>query len=618
MPEPFTMPRNLALLLTTALFVGLLAPAARAGPPDEPSVVEFGPRSGKSIGRPGGELHTLIGQPKDTRLMVVYGYARLVAYTPELDLEPDILKDVEVEEGRIFTLHLRKGHKWSDGQPFTSEDFRYWWEDVANNPELMPVGPPSPLYVEGKLPEVEIIDEHTVRYSWPEPNPFFLPALAGATPTFIYMPAHYLKQFHERYADPDELAVKVEQAQARDWAQVHGRMDEMYDFTNPELPTLQPWTPMTAPPAMRFSFERNRHFHRVDTEGQQLPYIDRVVMEVVDDKLVPIKTGAGETDLQFRGLYFKHYTFLKESEQRSGLETRLWPTARGSHLALYPNLNAKDEVWRELFRDARFRRALSLAINRHEINQIMYFGLGIGGNNTVLPESPLYEEEYRFAWAEYDPAKANALLDEIGLAERGPDGLRRLPDGRPLELVVATAGEESEQADLLELVREDWMDIGLRIHTRPSQREVFRNRIFSGDTLMSIWYGLENGIPTAEMSPGEFVPTDQNQLQWPKWGQYYQTHGEAGEAPDEPQAKRLMELFEMWRVASSTEEKAKLWHEILGIYADQVYSLGLIGGVMQPVAARTTLRNLPDKAMFNWEPGAQIGIYRPDTFWLEG
>jgi peptide/nickel transport system substrate-binding protein len=618
MSEPSSMPRNLVLLLVVGLFLGSVVSEACAKPPDEPSVVELGPQSGKSIGRPGGELHTLIGQPKDTRLMVVYGYARLVGYTPELELEPDILKDVAIEDGRIFTLHLRKGHRWSDGEPFTSEDFRYWWEDVANNPKLMPVGPPTPLYVEGELPKVEIVDEHTVRYSWSKPNPFFLPALAGATPTFIYMPAHYLKQFHERYADPDELAHKVEAAEARDWAQLHGRMDEMYDFTNPELPTLQPWKPTVAPPATRFVFERNPHFHRVDAKGQQLPYIDRVVMEVVDDNLIPVKTGAGETDLQFRGLYFKHYTFLKESEQRSGLKTHLWPTARGAHLAIYPNLNATDEVWRELFRDVRFRRALSLAIDRHEINQIMYFGLGIGGNNTVLPESPLYEEEYRFAWANYDPKKANALLDEIGLTERGPDGVRRLPDGRPLELIVATAGEESEQSDVLELVAEDWMAIGLRIHTRPSQREVFRNRIFSGETLMSIWYGLENGIPTAEMSPGEFVPSDQNQLQWPKWGQYHQTHGEAGEAPDEAKAKRLLELFDMWRSASSTDEKAKIWHEILGIYGDQVYSLGLIGGVMQPVAARTSLRNLPDKAMFNWEPGAQIGIYRPDTFWLEG
>ena len=224
--------------------------------------------------------------------------------------------------------------------------------------------------------------------------------------------------------------------------------------------------PTTAPPATRFIFERNPHYHRVDSEGQQLPYLDRVVFEVVDNKLIPIKTGAGETDLQSRGLFFEHFTFLKESEGHSRLQTYLWPTARGAHLALYPNLNAQDEAWREVFRDVRFRRALSLGVDRDEINQIMYFGLGMGGNNTVLPQSPLYQPEYRDIWSNFDVEQANALLDEMGLAERSPDDLRLLPDGRPMELIIETAGEETEQTDLLELVRESWLQLGIKIHSR--------------------------------------------------------------------------------------------------------------------------------------------------------
>ena len=616
MPKPFTPPLSAVLSGIALLASGLALPAA-AGPPDEPWVVEFDEASGKSIGKPGGELHMLVGRAKDTRLMVVYGYARLVAYNEKLELVPDLLREVEVEDGRSFTLHLRKGHRWSDGEPFTSEDFRYWWEDVANNEALSPTGPAPELFVDGKPPVVEFLDPLTVRYSWSKPNPFFLPALAQATPMFIYMPAHYLKQFHERYADPDRLATLIQETQARDWAQLHGRNDDMYKFENPELPTLQPWQLITPPPAERFVFERNPYFHRVDANGQQLPYIDRVVLDVVDDKLVPIKTGAGETDLQARGLFFKHYTFLKESEERSGLVTHLWPTARGAHLALYPNLNARDEAWRELFRDVRFRRALSFAVDREEINQIMYFGLGIGGNNTVLPQSPLYKPEYRESWATFDLEKANALLDEIGLTERSADGTRLLPDGRPMELIVETAGEETEQTDVLELVRETWGKIGLKIHSRPSQREVFRNRIFSGETLMSIWFGLENGIPSADMSPGEFAPTDQNQLQWPTWGQHYQTKGAAGEAPDMTEAAELLELFEAWRAAPTTDERRDIWHRILAIYSDQVYSIGLIGGILQPVAVDDSLRNLPEEAVFNWEPGAQFGIYRPDTFWFD-
>ncbi len=618
MSKPLTALPSAILLLAAAL--GSMAPAsagAPPGPPEEPSVVSFDGDSGKTVGKPGGDLHMLVGRDKDTRLMVVYGYARLVGYTPKLDLVPDILKAVDVEDGRSFTLHLRKGHRWSDGEPFTSEDFRYWWEDVANNKELSPTGPPPELFVDGEPPKVEFPDPLTVRYSWSKPNPFFLPALAQATPLFIYMPAHYLKQFHKRYADPKKLAAMVEETQARDWAQLHGRHDDMYKFDNPDLPTLQPWHLTTPPPAERFVFARNPYFHRVDSQGQQLPYFDRVVFDVVDDKLIPIKTGAGETDLQSRGLFFKNYTFLKESEKHSGLIPRLWQTARGAHLAVYPNLNTTDEVWRKVFRDVRFRRALSMAVDRDEINQILYFGLAHGGNNTVLPQSPLYKPEYREEWAEFDLAKANALLDEIGLTKRSPDGLRLLPDGRPMELVVETAGEDTEQTDVLELVEETWLKLGIRIHSKPLQREMFRNRVFSGETLMSIWYGLENGIPSADMSPGEFAPTDQNQLQWPMWGQYYQTKGEAGKAPDMPEAAKLLDLFEQWRAARTTDERRGIWEHMLSIYSAQMYSIGLISGILQPVAVRDTLRNVPVEGVYNWEPGAQFGIYRPDTFWFE-
>ena len=188
---------------------------------------------------------------------MVFGYARLVGYDAELHLVPDILEDVEVEDGRVFTMRLRAGHRWSDGAPFTSEDFRYWWEDVASNEQLSPIGPPVELRVDGEWPQVEVLDERTVRYSWSKPNPFFLPALAGARPMFIYAPAHYLKQFHERYADPDELARLIEADRARDWAQLHGRRDRMYRFDNPHLPTLQPWVLQNGPPASRFVAERN-------------------------------------------------------------------------------------------------------------------------------------------------------------------------------------------------------------------------------------------------------------------------------------------------------------------------------------------------------------------------
>jgi peptide/nickel transport system substrate-binding protein len=604
--------RSFLRALGVALLALPLAGELRAGPPEEPRVLRDIPK----MGRPGGELRMLVGRARDTRLLHVYGNARLVAYDLDLKLVPDILKAFEVEGGRVFTFHLRKGHRWSDGHPFTTEDLRFWWEDVALDPKLSPTGPPVQMLVDGEPPEVEVLDELTIRYSWSKPNPFFLPLSAAASPEFIYAPKHYLAQFHAKYADPASLDKLVKETKSRDWAQLFRRKERMSQFDNPDLPTLQPWMLTTAPPAERFIAVRNPHYHRVDAKGQQLPYLDKVILEVVDSKLVPIKTGAGETDLQARHLYFKDYTFLKESEGRSGLRTLLWREARGSHLALYPNLNTNDPVWRQLFRDRRFRLALSLGLDREAISQYLYFGLATPANNTILPESPLYSEKVGTACLGHDPKEANRLLDELGLRERTKDRLRKLPDGRPLELVVETAGEDSEQVDLLELVRDMWLELGFKIHTKPSEREVLRNRIFSGDASMTIWFGKENGLPTAEMAPWEFAPTSQaDQPHWPKWGQHFETKGMAGEPPDLPEAARLLELYRAWREATDEARRTAIWTEMLELYARECWTIGTVANVLQPVAVRKGLENVPEEAVWNWEPHAQFGIYRPDTFW---
>ncbi len=425
----FPVPAHAALQETPVFAAqvakGELPPVVRRVP-REPSLAEL-----ETIGRPGGELRLLMASPKDTRLMVVYGYARLMAYTPALALVPDMLEAAEVAEDRVFTLRLRPGHKWSDGQPFTTEDFRYWFEDVAENPDLSPSGLPLQLLPNGERPHFEVLDEVTVRFTWSRPNPLFLPALAQPDPLFIYCPAHYLKQFHKKYANKEALDALVKQAGVRNWAALHNKLDVMYRNDNPDLPSLEPWILKTRPPADRIVFERNPYYYRVDGAGHQLPYIDRVILSIASSKIIPAKTGAGESDLQARYLSFDDYTFLKAGETANGYKVRLWRTGPGSQLALYPNLNVDDPVWHELVRDVRFRRALSLATNRHEINQVIYFGLAIEGQNTVLPESPLYRPEYREAWASFDPAEANRLLDLIGLKPQARRRRHPAIAGRP-------------------------------------------------------------------------------------------------------------------------------------------------------------------------------------------
>lgn len=600
--------------LEAAVGAGTLPPVAERLPA-VPSVEPLD-RPWQSAGRYGGDLHLLMARARDTRVVYVYSYARLVAYTPDFEIVPDILERVEVEDGRVFTLHLRRGHRWSDGHPFTSEDFRYWWEDMANNPKRYPVGPPAELAVDGAFPMVEILDAATVRYSWPRPNPFFLPLLAGAKPIEIYAPAHYLKRYHPRYTDPATLARRVEEARQKSWQQLHNRKDDLTEFNNPALPTLQPWIPVTQPPSERFVFVRNPYYHRVDPEGRQLPYIDRVVMGVADAKLIPAKVGAGEADLQARYLRFDNYTFLKQAAPRNGLEVRLWTTGVGSQVALFPNLNTTDPEWRALNRDPRYRHALSLAVNRDEINQVIYYGLAQPSNNTVLPTSPLWLERYRDEWAGFDVRRANALLDDIGLLRHDRKGLRHLPDGRPMELVVETAGESTEETDVLQLITDSWRRIGVAVYTRPSQLEVLRNRIFAGQTVMAVGRGLDNAVPTAAMSPAELVPRSQINYQWPRWGQHHETGGKDGEPVDLPAAKALLDAFEAWKTAGPRAEQADAWARILDNHADNTWTIGTVAGVPQPVVVRATLRNVPGQGLYAYDPGAHFGLYRPDCFWF--
>jgi len=251
-------------MLAEQVKAGKLPPVAKRLP-EVPLVAK--PGAGQEPGQHGGDLSMLIGRSRDVRMLVVYGYARLVGYDTNFNIVPDILESIDAKGERVFTMKLRKGHRWSDGQPFTTDDFRYFWDDVANNKELSPTGPPSDLLVSGEAPKVEILDKQTLRYSWSKPNPDFLPRMAGASPLFIFRPAHYLKKFHRKY-NPNAGEAKGGGGVKRGWAAVHNREDNMYQFDNPALPTLQPWINTTKPPADRFVAVRNPYFHRVDANGR--------------------------------------------------------------------------------------------------------------------------------------------------------------------------------------------------------------------------------------------------------------------------------------------------------------------------------------------------------------
>jgi peptide/nickel transport system substrate-binding protein len=606
----FVEPPELAELVKE----GKLPPVAKRLP-REPLVTVLD-RPGLSVGRYGGTLTQLMGRANDIRRMSAFGYARLVGYDHEYKIVPDIVKSFEVKDEREFTFVLRRGHKWSDGEPFTTEDLRYFLEDVALNSELSPGGPDRALLVDGKPPKMDVVDEVTIRYRWEKPNPFFLPALAAATPIVIYRPAHYLKRFHKRYANAQKLDEQIKKRKRRDWVDLHFNRDRMTRLDNPEFPSLDPWVNSTPPPSDRFVFKRNPYYHRVDAEGRQLPYIDQVAVSIVNPKLIPAKIGAGEAELQSRGLQFFNYTLLKRGEVRNGYKVRLWRQSRGSQVAIYLNFNAADPTWRQLIRDVRFRRGLSLAVDRREINQVVYFGLGRESNNTLLPDSPLYSDSYRTRWAQFNIETANQLLDEAGLTKRDGRGMRLLPDGRPLEIIVETAGEDVEHSDVLELVRDTWARVGVSLFIKPQTREVLRKRVMAGATVMSVFSGIDNGIATPRFAPHEFVPTNDDQLNWPQWGMFYLADGKAGQQCDLPEGQELVRLYGNWVGAETETERTAAWKAILELSADQVFSIGIVNSVPQPVVVSDRLRNVPQKAIYAWDPGGHFGVFRPDTFWF--
>ncbi|WP_286759179.1 MULTISPECIES: ABC transporter substrate-binding protein [Sulfitobacter] len=585
--------------------------------PSEPLIVDLEAK-GRSFGRQGGTLRTLISRTKDVRQMVVYGYARLVGYQPDYTLAPDILAAVDVEEGRKFTLHLRPGHRWSDGMPFTSDDFRYWWENVANDPDITPSGPPDFMIVDNRLGKVTFPDEHTVVFEWQIPNPNFLPLLAQASPPFIYRPAHYLSQFHKKFADPDALVEKVKAARVKSWAALHNKRDNMYKFDNPALPTLQPWINTSDKDSSRKLFVRNPYFHRIDSRGVQLPYIDVVQMTVVGGGLIAAKANAGEVDLQARGLDFPDVAILKKGEADGGkYRTLLWANGAASQIAIYPNLNFADPVWREVMRDVRFRRALSLGIDRRMINRALYFGLASEGGMSALSQSALYNDDNTHAWSMMNLAHANALLDDMGLTDRTPAGLRKLPDGRPMEFVIETAGERSEEENALAIIADTWRDLGIRLIMRPLDRDILRNRIYAGRTMASVWFGWDNGLPGPSTSPSYLAPTNQEFFAWPMWGQYYQTVGQAGSPPDMQPAKRLMLLANDWNHTDDPQVREDIWKRMLAIHAEQQFAIGVLAEAPQPVVVSNDLMNVPEHGIWAFDPGAHFGIHRIDEFYFQ-
>ncbi len=564
--------------------------------PEEPLVV----MPTEEMGKYGGDWRTIVlGVADNAWLQRTVDYEGLVRWAPDFNtVVPNLAKSWEItDEGRTFTFYLRRGVKWSDGEPFTADDIVFWYEDILLNEDLTPTLPKW-LTTDEQPVEVEKVDDYAVRFKFTQPNGLFLQRLAGIDGLGMIVPKHYMKQFHPKYTPEEKLEEMVKEEQLTDWFSLFGNKDTWW--LNPERPTLFAWRSINILGAgPRYIWERNPYYWKIDPDGNQLPYLDRVVFDIVENAEVALmKALNGEIDMHSRHFnIMQNYTVLAEGREKGDYRFfTLKPTSMNTMIIAF-NLNQEDPVLREIFNEKKFRFAMSLAINRQEIIDLVYLGMGEPWQAAPLRESAFYHERLAKAYTEYDPAKANELLDEIGL-KRGPDGWRLRPDGKPLSVTIeVVTGIDPAWIDACELIKKYWEDVGVKTAIKPEDRSLFYTRKATGETEVTIWGG--DGGMEVLLEPRWYFPFSAESNYAPLWQLWYNSGGKSGEEPPE-EVKKQMQLYdEILRTVDFDKQKS-LMKQILDIDADNLYVIGISTKPPGYGIVKNNFRNVPEEMFSAW------------------
>jgi len=515
---------------------------------------------------------------------------------------PNVGKAWEInEDATEFTVYLREGMRWSDGAPFTADDIMFWYEDVQLNDDLTPVKHPR-LKLGDEFGKIEKIDDYTIKISFSRSYGLF--ELQMASEFEPYAPKHYLKQFHIKYADKAKLDAMVKEAGFDEWYQLF--QDKNSWVNNPDLPVLGPWVSAGEPTASQWPAERNAYYWKIDEAGNQLPYIDRIVHELVQDReLVALKAVAGEIDMQNRHMTVDNLPLYMENREKGDYRVLMWPTTQGSSYCLMFNQNYdKDPVVAEFLRNKEFRRALSLAINREEMVEIITLGLGVPRQSTLLPESPGYNPDWERTYAEYDPDRANQMLDALGLDKRDAEGFRLRPDGQgPLTIVISHPTNIA--IDPTELVKSYWEAVGVKTAIDSQERSVHYEKMHANELQVAPWGNEEMIYPLLLVYPWWVMPYGLSSRIAPLSGLWYQSGGKQGVKP-EGDLLKVIELYEKAKATPSEDERFEAAMEIMRLNAENLWTIGCYAVRETPVIVKNNFRNVPEKHLHgtvNGSPG---------------
>ena len=531
-------------------------------------------------------------------------HVNLLRFTDDLQtIVPNMAKSYEWNDDYTeLTIVLRKGHKWSDGQPFTTEDIVFWYEDIVLNEELYPT-PPSVWVYGGEPMQVEAVDDVTVKFKFAAPAPAFTTLLA-TTYTHEWAPKHYLMDKMIKYNPNADEEAKAEGYDS--WAK---RFIPLYysDWEDANhiygLPKLEAWIKVDETPEHQL-YVVNPYYYKVDTAGQQLPYMDEVEeVYAPDAELIELKIINGEIQYKAQSLQIGSLPLYQQNQDKGNYDIQMAEGASNGRTYTF-NATHKDPVLATIFSDPRFSKAMSLALNRDEINQALCFGLcqptqGSPVHRTVSFAKP----EWYTKDIEYDPDAANALLDEIGLT-KGADGFRLRSDGKPLLINLIYAIQWGDPA-LHELAKEYWEAVGVRVELKEISTEAYRAMAASNDHDIQVTNsGTEVEAPLYS-NPFRLYPPFGDAALEPltggPWADWHNTNGAQGIEPP-ADIKPLWDMTDKWKSSlPGSPEYISLGQQLVEVQMAHFFIIGTVTTTPAVTIVSRVLGNVPQESVNAFE-----------------
>jgi len=563
-----------------------------------------------SIGTYGGTIRRFLSGSNDhnsfLRFVGPQGLTRWKADFSEVI--PNVAESwITNEDSSEFTFKLRKGMRWSDGEPFTADDIMFFVDDLLNNKEFYPSAP-ARFVVAGETMQGEKIDDYTVKFKFAASYGTFLTELAtplAQEPTL--WAKHYCMQFHPRYNSDVQALVDASPA-VEDWPSLFrlncGEVEAPNRWSNAERPTLDPWVVTgegyTAGSTL-ITMERNPYFWQVDTEGNQLPYVDTLQWGVAQDsQAILLEAIAGNIDMQARRIAtLANQPVLFENAEKGGYSLFQRTAADSNDMAIHFNHTHQDPEMRAFLTNKDVRIALSIGIDREEIIDIVYQGVGEPWQIGPLPQHVLYNEQLGRQHTEFDPGRANELLDAAGYSDRDADGNRLFPSGQHIVFNVNYPGVETPQhGDTLEIIKDHWADLGIGLNATSVERSIYYARGEANEHDFMVW-GAPGGLdPT--LSPRDVLAVHP-QASWfaIPWTRWYLSGGTEGMEPTESMKKRL-ELYDRFKAEADQAKALDLFREIHQIAADEFEIIGITFRPSTYGVYNAKLRNVPEALPGSW------------------